>query len=111
MLDPEFPPAAEEEGATDGVVDAVLIAADSAAAEAVNVSTAVFTMRPWTIVIAPQWAAAGKGNADAPAPALLHLMCRLSQSRCHNATTQTPGFSPSWMTFSSRPKFRRRRAS
>ena len=52
MLDLDFPPV--EEGAIDGVVDAAPIAADNAAAEAVNVSTAEFTTRPWITVIGPR---------------------------------------------------------
>ena len=114
MQDQDAPPV--EEGETGGGVGVVRAAQIQEAAvvedqAAIN-STAGSTALPWTIAIGQRWEAAtmgpgqdGNGQDFRPAIPNQNLI------PCQSAKTRIPGSSALWMTFSSRQRFRKRRAN
>src|SRR6266498_1614939 len=111
MQDQDAPPV--EEGETGGGVD-VVRAVQTQAAEhdqaAIN-SMAEFIPLPWTTAIARRWLAEITVHAYACVPAFRRAILSLSPIHCPSAKTRIPGFLVLWTTCSSRPRFRKPRAS
>src|SRR5579864_572324 len=107
MQDQDAPPVVEE-GETGGGV-AVVQEADLRRTGVI--STVESTPHPWTTVIAQRWAATMARGQDAPDPDLLQAIPSLNLIPCRFVKTQLPVFLVLLMIFSSKPKFRRPRAS
>src|ERR1700722_5357528 len=108
MLDPEIPPVAEGE-ADDGAGAALRTRVGRLAAA--TASRAEATPPRWTTIIETAAWVATRDREGADVPDLGLRIRRWNRSRCLRVKTRPRVSLPSWMTCSSRRKFRRRRAS
>src|SRR5579872_1623306 len=114
MQDPDVPPVVvegETGGAEDGVRRTAVVNPQGAS---VNRWQVEFTALPWTTATAPHSTAATtmEPKTDASAPDSPRLIRSLIQSLYHNwMRAPVLASSPLWMTYFSRPRFRKRRAS
>src|SRR5277367_1265036 len=109
MLDPEIPP--EAEGEADGGADVVHRIARGSPAVAIASNSAVSTALPWIIAIGARSAETKGRGGEVVVPAFLRPIHPSNPNRSRPTKMPIRVSLRSWMTYFSKPRFRRRRGS